>query len=136
MKQPDKDIFKLSIFDLRLWVHLGYSEEEKLHPQMISLDIDLFFNSCPKGSKTDNLVDTICYHELIKLVTSHCQNKNFNLIEHLTQSIYNKISDFLMPQKHIIDSVKIEIHKISPPVLNLHGGVSWTHHTTLGNKDK
>jgi len=35
----------LLISDLRLWVHLGYSAEEKYHSQLVSVNIDFTFQS-------------------------------------------------------------------------------------------
>ena len=95
---------------------------------MISLNIDLYFRSCPEGADKDNLKGTVCYFELVQLVTSYCQSRSFNVIENLTQSIYKAISSFLSPSKHLIESIKIEASKVSPPVPNVHGGVRWTHH--------
>ena len=40
---PLNKLFKLSILDLRIWVHLGCTEQEKFNPQLVSLNIELYF---------------------------------------------------------------------------------------------
>jgi dihydroneopterin aldolase len=95
---------------------------------MISLNIDLRFNACPKGADTDLLKDTVCYLELVQLISEYCQNKRFNLIENVTKSLHKEITYFISPHKHLIKSVTVELHKISPPITNVHGGVKWTYH--------
>lgn len=45
----------LLISDLRLWVHLGCSAEEKFHSQLVSVNIDFTFKSSPLGLTTDRL---------------------------------------------------------------------------------
>ncbi len=95
---------------------------------MVAFNIDLFFRASPKGAETDDLKDTVCYLAVVDLVTKHCQSKRFNLIESLAKSVHDKIIDFLSPYKHQLKSVTVELHKVSPPVPNIHGGVKWTHH--------
>lgn len=97
---------------------------------MISLDVDIHFKTCPAGADTDLLDDTVCYLTLVQLITDYCGSKSFNLIEHLAKSVYQVITSFLIPRKHILASITVELHKISPPVPNVHGGVKWKHHVS------
>lgn len=117
----------LLISDLRLWVHLGCSAEEKFSSQLVSIDVDFTFKSPPLGLTTDQLKDTICYLEVVQNIQSLVQGKQFNLIEHLTHDIYRMINDLLMQKEHIISSVKVTTHKIAPPVPGVHGGVFFTY---------
>ncbi|WP_353278619.1 dihydroneopterin aldolase [Wolbachia endosymbiont (group B) of Longitarsus flavicornis] len=117
----------LLISDLRLWVHLGCSAEEKSSPQLVSIDVDFTFKSPPLGLTTDQLKDTICYFEVVKNIQSLVQSKQFNLIEHLTHEIYRAINNLLLRKKHIISSVRVTTHKIAPPVPGVHGGVFFTY---------
>lgn len=114
----------LLISDLRLWVHLGCSAEEKFFPQLVSIDVDFTFKSPPSGLTTDQLKDTICYLEVVKNIQSIVQGKQFNLIEHLTHDIYRMINDLFMQKEH---SVRVTTHKIAPPVPGVHGGVFFTY---------
>ncbi|MFU7502667.1 MAG: dihydroneopterin aldolase [Candidatus Tisiphia sp.] len=130
----NKNIFKLSIIDFRIWVHLVCTEEEKVHPQMVSFNIDLCFKVCPQGAYTDNLKDVVCYLKIVELITVFCQGKCFNVVEHLTESIYKAIFDYLNSFQHLIQLIKIEIRKVSPPVPNIHGGISWTYYINFINR--
>lgn len=117
----------LLISDLRLWVHLGCSAEEKSSPQLVSIDVDVTFKSPPLGLTTDQLKDTICYLEVVQNIQSLVQGKQLNLIEHLTHEIYRAINNLLLRKKHIISSVKVTTHKTAPPVPGVHGGVFFTY---------
>ena len=117
----------LLISDLRLWVHLGCSAEEKFSPQLVSIDVDFTFKSPPSGLTTDQLKDTICYLEVVQNIQSLVQGKQFNLIEHLTHEIYRAINNLLLRKKHIISSVRVTTHKIAPPVPGVHGGAFFTY---------
>ena len=123
-----KNIFKLSVLDVRLWVRLGCSETEKAQRQMISLNLDIDYHTCPEGVPQDDIKGIVCYAELVHLITAHCQSKSFNTIEYLGQSVHQAITDHLSASNHPIESVKIEAYKTSPPVPTIHGGVKWTHH--------
>lgn len=92
----------LLISDLRLWVHLGYSVEERLYPQSVSINVDFIFKSPPLGLMTDRLEDTVCYLEIVQNIQSLAQSKQFNLIEHLPHDIYRAINNLLVQKKTIL----------------------------------
>ncbi|MDX5495748.1 MULTISPECIES: dihydroneopterin aldolase [unclassified Wolbachia] len=125
----------LLISDLRLWVHLGCSAEEKFHSQLVSVNIDFTFKSPPLGLTTDRLEDTICYLEVVQSIQSLVQSKQFNLIEHLTHDIYRAINNLLVQKKHIISSIRVTAHKVAPPVPGVHGGVLFTYCNTLQEQE-
>ena len=130
--QFNNGVFSLSINDLRVWVHLGCSDEEKFHPQMVSFNIDINFTHAPPGVNTDLLQDAVCYLNLVETVTQHCHKNRFNLIEYLAQSVHEKISDLLALHINQLQSITVTLHKVSPPVPGVHGGVKWTHHVNYG----
>jgi dihydroneopterin aldolase len=123
----NKTSYKIAINDLRIWLHLGYSEEEKHHPQLISFNIELIFKSPPSSCSTDQLEDTVCYAKIIQYVQDLCQNRKFNLIEYLATEVYRVINDSLGDKKQDIFLINVTICKISPPIANVHGGVSFTY---------
>ncbi len=125
----------LLISDLRLWVHLGYSAEEKYHSQLVSIDVDFIFKSPPLGLMTDRLEDTVCYLEIVQNIQSLVQSKQFNLIEHLTHDIYRAINNLLVQKKHTISSIRVSTHKAAPPVPNAHGGVFFTYCNALQEQE-
>jgi len=131
---PADKLFKLSILDLRIWVHLGCSDQEKFNPQLVSLDIELYFKSLPEGATSDKLEETVCYSQLVLNVKSFCQNRKFNLIEYLTAEIYKVVEESLNPHRSLIASIKVTGHKMSPPVPDIHGGVTFTYCDGLSSK--
>jgi len=131
---PLDKLFKLSVLDLRIWVHLGCSDQEKFNPQLVSLNIELYFKSLPEGAKNDRLEDTVCYSDLVQNVKSFCQNRKFNLIEHLTTEIYRVVEDSLKQHRSLVSFICVTGHKISPPVPDIHGGVTFTYCDGLSSK--
>ena len=124
---------ELSVLDLRIWVHLGYSSEEQHHAQPVSVNVLLSFPP-PLGSQTDQLADTLSYAEVAPLIESLVQGRSFHLIEHLAASIYNKIHEELIDQRDRDITLQITVHKLSPPISNVHGGVSFRY-SGLPQKD-
>ncbi len=118
---------KLFISDLRIWVHLGCSAEEKHHPQLINLSIEFTFSSPPLGLVTDQLEDTICYLETVQHIQNLCQNKQFNLIEYLTSDVHRAIDEMLGAKRESLSLIKVRVHKMAPPVPGVHGGVHFTY---------
>ncbi|NSM56646.1 dihydroneopterin aldolase [Wolbachia endosymbiont of Atemnus politus] len=125
----------LLIQDLRLWIHLGCSAEEKFHPQLVSINVDFTFKFPPVGLVTDRLEDTICYLEVVQNIKSLAQSKQFNLIEHFTHDVYVAINNLLMQKKHIISSIRVTTHKVAPPVPDVHGGVLFTYCNVLQEQE-
>ena len=70
----------LTVSDLRLWVHLGCSEQEKYHAQCVSFDIDIVFSEAPQGTISDDLKDAFCYAEATQLIKITVENKRYNLM--------------------------------------------------------
>ena len=64
----------LTLADLRLWVHLGVSAEEKTNPQAISVNIHIKFPSAPIGTTTDSLAETFCYFQM-KIGRASCRER-------------------------------------------------------------
>lgn len=99
---------------------------------MVSFNINVNFTNSPLGADTDLLQDTVCYFNLVETVTLYCQKNRFNLIEYLAKSVHQKISHSLASYIHQLQSITVTLHKISPPVSGVHGGVKWTHHVNYG----
>ena len=131
---PLNKLFKLSILDLRIWVHLGCTEQEKFNPQLVSLNIELYFKYLPEGARNDRLGDTVCYAAVVQKVKSFCQNKKFNLIEHLTTEIYKVVEDSLKQNRSVVSFIHVTGHKMSPPVPDIHGGVTFSYCDGLSSK--
>ncbi|MDC0864991.1 dihydroneopterin aldolase [Rickettsiaceae bacterium] len=118
---------KLLISDLRLWVSLGCLEQEKCHTQCVSFDIGVTFIDPPKGTYSDHLEDSLCYAKIIDVAKDTADSKKYNLIEHLASSVHRAISAS-MKEKNLGDNtLSVKVTKLSPPVADLHGGVSFTY---------
>lgn len=93
------------------------------------------FNAPPKGSFTDQLEDTLCYLKLTQLIKKHCKGKKFNLIEYLTQTIYELICEFIFPCLDFVSQIKIKTHKKNPPVEDVHADVVFTYNVHINQKN-
>lgn len=122
-----KPLCNLLISDLRVWVHLGCRAEERFYPQLVSINIDFTFKSPPLGLTSDKLEDTVCYLESVQHIQHLVQDKQFHLIEHLTHDIYLAINNLIAHKKHLVSCIKVTVHKVAPPVPNVHGGVFFSY---------
>lgn len=117
----------LTLSDLRTWVRLGCSDQEKHHTQMVSFTIELNFKKPPIGTLTDDLDNTVCYVAIAENIKTLCALRRFNLIEHLAAEAAQAVLPALESQKSNIATVKITLKKPSPPLEGLHGGVLFTY---------
>ena len=108
-------------------MHLGCSEQEKYNAQCVSFNIDIEFSTTPQGAMSDDLKDAFCYAEATNLIKSTIENKNYNLIEHLATDVHNILTINLQNQKFYNTALSVTIIKLSPPVVDIHGGVSFTY---------
>ena len=116
----------LTISDLRLWVHLGCSSEEKFHKQMVSVSINIIFTSELAACLNDNISSTICYFNLTQTIKKMVGNKPFNLIEHLAYFIQKTIkSEIQQNHNDLYYQTDVTVNKLSPPVEGIHGGVQF-----------
>lgn len=114
----------LTISDLKLWIHLGCSDQEKYHPQLVSFDILIDFFQNPQAVLSDKLEDSVCYANITNIVKETISNKKYNLIEYLAANTYDEIIKHT-GNKEI--SLTVTVKKLSPPVKDIHGYVSFTY---------
>ena len=122
-----QDKCKLSINDLRLWIHLGCGPEEKVNPQQVSVDIDFFFDKAPLGIETDNLEDTLCYLKIVEAIQALVKQKTFNLIEHVVGCIHKVIHAELSSRKSAGVNYEVAVRKVAPPAPGVYGGVTFSY---------
>lgn len=118
---------KLTISDLRLWVHLGCSEQEKYYPQCVAFNVSITFSKNLKALSSDNLYDGFCYAKATKLLKESLAKKRYNLIEYLASDVYNILQSSLKKLGFTDSSLSVTVTKLSPPVSDIHGGVSFTY---------
>lgn len=98
----------LFINELELEIFLGWPDDERVRKQVISLDIEIAFPSIPKACSSDDLKDTVCYHELIKTLRKKIGETKFHLIENVSQEVYQIVKRLLPPKSTL--SVNLTKH--------------------------
>ncbi len=114
---------KLHVRGLLQQVRLGVSTEERATPQGVRFDLLVTYSkTAPKAAKTDKIKDTLCYDELCQKVRKVVRGKEFRLLEHLTQEVFDTV------KKAAGSKTKVEVHttKLHPPVVDLIDGVSFS----------
>ena len=73
---------------------------------------------------TENPIYENC---ILKNIKNFCRDKKFNLVEHLTAEIYKVVNESLQQNRSLVTSINVTAHKVSPPVPDIHGGVTFTY---------
>jgi len=105
LKERKKNLDKIIIRDLSLKTIIGTFPEEKITPQEIILNIELFCD-IRRAAKTDNINHTVDYKMLKKEIINFVENNNFNLIEKIAQSC----ADICLANDKV-NAVKITVDK-------------------------
>jgi dihydroneopterin aldolase len=106
----------------RLSIRLGCSDEERAHPQDVDLDLAIRFPAPPSACETDELKDTVCYAELLDAARTHCQGREFRLLEKLASELLARLRREVPPGAELW----LRVTKLYPPVPELRGGVSFS----------
>lgn len=117
----------VSLSDLNLLINLGVTEHERHSKQAVNISFKFFFKQKPKGCETDNIEDTVCYHDVSNTVKEYCDNKEFKLLEYMCNGLYRAIR-MLTPSDV---KIWIKIEKCSPPIDGLIGSTSFEY-TDIG----
>lgn len=112
---------KLNIHQLELPVFLGWLEEERLTEQTIFIDFEILFSKPLKACVSDQLEDTYCYQTFSDFLYESISQKKYQLIERLTQEIYELSHHFFGNEP----SIKVSVIK-KPKLSFHHAGVSFT----------
>lgn len=110
---------RLNIIDYELSIYIGVSAQEKKVQQKILVSVEIDFQNSPKAIITDNINDTLCYHNICNKLKSF-NNKVFSTIEYLCNQIYELLNKMIK-----LDNFKLEVIKF-PAIENLRGGVKFT----------
>ena len=105
--------YKIIIKDLSILVHLGMTPEEQKHLQEIRWTIQF------KALMSLDHKPMVCYQEVSNKIKSYSQSDKFSSMEELVVSCYHQLKkDF--PK---IKTLSLSLHKVSPPLKGLSGGV-------------
>lgn len=102
MNQQKSIQAQITLLQLKLNVNLGWPKAERIKKQKVLIDIELSFAEPPIGCITDNLKDTYCYADLVKLVQTCANQREFHLVEHLGHEIYLSIKRMLTPEMRVM----------------------------------
>ena len=81
---------KLILSQCHFQCYIGLTAEERIEPQTIILDIEIFFDST-KAAASDTLADTIDYRNIHADIKNLIEKKEFNLIEKMAGDTANFI---------------------------------------------
>ena len=84
---------------------IGVFESERKEKQLVSITIALSVDTKTAG-KTDDLTDTVSYHEIAHEVANMVSNSQFYLLEKLAQAI----ADICLKDKRV-KQVKVHVEK-------------------------
>ncbi|MDR2724345.1 MAG: dihydroneopterin aldolase [Holosporaceae bacterium] len=109
-------IKQLNITNYEMYVILGNDDSEKHKKRKVIINICLRFSKKNKACCADDIDETICYAKLINFLDTRLRNAKFNLLERMTQFLYDEISSYLGDSSIL---KRIEVIKTAPPIDNL-----------------
>ncbi|RLD38291.1 MAG: dihydroneopterin aldolase [Bacteroidetes bacterium] len=100
----------IAIEGMEFFAYHGCFKEERVIGTKFSIDLFLKVHT-NEAEKSDKLEDTVNYQAVYQLVKEEMESKS-NLLEHVGRRILESIRE-AFPQ---IDSAKIKIRKLNPPL--------------------
>ena len=89
------------IDELTTWVNIGTTEEERSEKQTIIWTIRIIFNDTIQACFTDNINDTLCYDTVSMLVFKLSQERQYQLLEYLVQTVLFELKKLTSAKIHI-----------------------------------
>ncbi|HEX2241143.1 MAG TPA: dihydroneopterin aldolase [Actinomycetota bacterium] len=104
----DRD--RVLIRDLRAKARIGVTEEERLEPRelVVDVDIDTDFDT---AARTDDLGQTVDYAAVARAVSEVVSAGETKLLEHLAHEVAERLLGFAG-----VTGVRVEIRKERPPM--------------------
>ena len=84
-------MFALNINEIKLSVYLGVYAEEQQAPQIVRVYITLKSQQLLSACYSDELSGTVCYASLAERLQTICDQKRYQLIEHLAYQLYQAV---------------------------------------------
>jgi len=91
---------KILINNLKVSAKVGIYAFEKENPQVLDCSLEVKLN-LTKSKQSDNLEDTVDYGQLVAIIKKIAISKQFNLLEHLAQTIINVLQAEFKRVQHI-----------------------------------
>ncbi len=108
-------MFKIIIKKFNLFGYHGVKEIEKKNGQNFCYNIEILLNKdnfLSEDKNEDYLENTLNYSTVIKLVKDINNNRRFNLLETMAQTIADRIFEI----SPLVEKVSVRIEKTSPPI--------------------
>ena len=116
----------LTVNRLRLMVHLGFYEEERVQLQPIEISLRMYFPQSPACSRDDH-AKFLDYGKLCAAIAEWSISQQFRLLEYMGQEAFDFVRAYI--DEHGYHEIKLwlSLTKCEPPVPNLQGGTSFIH---------
>ncbi|MDB2414796.1 dihydroneopterin aldolase [Rickettsiales bacterium] len=113
----------ISTNKLRLKMNIGVGEDERKTPQDMDISFKFFYKNPPKACQSDDINDTICYDNVIKIIKNCCCNKTYKLLEYTAYQLYKAI------REETAEDIKIwiRVEKCNPPIDEVMGSTSFEY---------
>ncbi|MFD1317270.1 dihydroneopterin aldolase [Loigolactobacillus zhaoyuanensis] len=108
----------IKINNIQVYTYNGVLPEENRLGQRLEIDVALTVPIEKLGTK-DQLVATVNYAKVYATVTEIAQTQQYQLIE----SLANHISQELLKQYQLVESVKLRVRKYSVPIAGIFDNV-------------
>ena len=103
---------------LRLWAHVGVLDVERAEGQWFELDLELAVDLARAG-RSDLLVDTLDYSQLIKALQQQARSICCHTLEHYSERILDLAKELYGPVP-----IRLELRKCAAPVSGFGGVVA------------
>ena len=114
---PEGFFSAISLNSLRISVNLGVGQSERNNKQEVDISFKFFYKQPPEGFYSDNIKDTICYHQISEIVKNYCNSRQFRLLEYLCNGLCAEVRK-VTP---VDVGIWIMVEKCNPPIENLIG---------------
>jgi len=101
---------RITLSTMRFEGHHGVSEEERLLPQLLEVDL-VVEADLAKAGRTDDVADTIDYGPLVALCAGVVERNSFRLLEAIAATIADRVLDTTPAT-----AVTVRVRKLAVPV--------------------
>ena len=96
----------ISVKGIDSYTKIGVADNERAIGQSLKIDLEVYLD-LSKAGQSDNLLDTVSYVELVNIVDSVSQEKDYKLLEHFA----TRICENIFQKFPSVDSLGVRVHK-------------------------
>ena len=100
----------ITINDMRFYAHHGCFDQERVIGTHFRVDLS-FTTDTSKAEVTDNIVDTVSYLEVYRVVKSEMMKPS-----HLLEHVARRVGEAVLKNFPTVDSVTVKVSKLNPPL--------------------